>query len=412
MSQTVNNDTVRIAFYTLGCRSNQYETQKIKRELKDYKFQEVPFSEFADIYIINTCTVTSDGDRKSRQAARKAFKTNPHGIIIITGCYVERDPTFLKQNLLNIHYFKNNEKQNIVAYLKDSLKKSPIPKNNQFYRVRRNLMIENGCENFCKYCIVPFVRGKIKSVPLQTTIKEAKEMVSSGVREIILTGINLGAYGQDSGDKLIDIIKRISGIPEILRIRLSSIEPMYLTKTLMKEFSKIDKLCPYFHIPLQSGDNKILRLMGRNYTIDEYRGIIEFLLSKVKNAAIGTDIIFGYPNERDSEFINTIVFIKDIDFSRLHVFPFSPRPGTEAYKIKDSIDSPNKIRKRKQTLLELRKNLQMKHAKKFFDTKVEVLVEKEGEGLTRNFIRVKSKELTKIGTLQNVVLTEENFCLD
>jgi threonylcarbamoyladenosine tRNA methylthiotransferase MtaB len=407
-----NNDIMRIAFYTLGCRSNQYETRKIKGELKDYTFEEVPFHEFADIYIINTCTVTSDGDKKSRQAARKAIKINPNGVIIITGCYVEREPAFLTEDSSNIHYFKNTEKQEIVPYLKKILQKSSKPKNERSYRVRRNLMIENGCENFCKYCIVPFVRGKIKSVSLHKVIGEAKKMASSGVREIILTGINLGTYGKDSGDKLIDVIKEISEIPEILRIRLSSIEPMYLTRALIKDFSKIDRLCPYFHIPLQSGDNKMLNIMGRNYTVDEYRKIIEYIREKIGNAAIGTDIIFGYPNERDAEFTNTVNFVRGVGFSRIHVFPFSPRPGTEAYKIKDSIDSHNKIRERKQILLELRKNLQIQHARQFFNTKVEVLVEKEGEGLTRNFIRVKSKELDNVGDLQNVVLTEKNFYLD
>lgn len=365
------NKHKKVAFYTLGCRANQYQTEVIKSQVLCPESCVVNFSSPADIYVINTCTVTHDAERKSRQAIRRALRQNPKAKVIVAGCYSKLEEKQLKKIFPSIEI---KQFDNLVT--KQS---NPSP------RIRANLMIQNGCEHFCSYCIVPYARGKIWSKPLEQIIQEAQQLVMAGARELILTGINLGTYKTLNSD-LSSVLKALNSIPNLLRIRISSIEPMYLTKSLIDAIATLPKVCNSLHIPLQSGDNNILKAMNRNYTINDYLELISYARKKIPLCSIGTDIIVGFPGETENQFQNTVKTIKQINFSRLHIFSYSPRKGTPAATFPNQIDVKTKKRRHKQ-LQELNQQLMQEFAKQYKDKQVEVLVEQQGEGLTSNFIR-------------------------
>jgi threonylcarbamoyladenosine tRNA methylthiotransferase MtaB len=244
-------------------------------------------------------------------------------------------------------------------------------------------MIQDGCENFCSYCIVPYARGKITRKPFNQVIQEAKNLVEAGAREIILTGINLGTYGAHA---LISLLSALSSIPSLLRIRLSSIEPMYLSRELIDAVAEIPKVCHHLHIPLQSGDNHILRAMNRNYSRDDFLDLVSYIRKRIPDCGITTDIIAGFPGEEKKEFQNTIDLVKRIKFSRLHIFPYSKREGTKAADFPNQVDVATK-KQRSKILLELGRDLMTDFAKQYVNKKIEILVEQKGEGLTSNFIR-------------------------
>ena len=394
----------KIAFYTLGCKSNQYETDLMKEKCLSADLKEAPFREKADIYVINTCTVTSVADKKSRHAIRFARKQNPDALIIATGCYAEVSPKDIARISEVDIILPNREKKNIVKYLSEPANpparragklRSSGAGTETFSlrfpfkpRVRANLMIEDGCEHFCSYCIVPYARGKVKSKPINNIIKEANELVARGAREIILTGINLGAYGK----RLPDVIKALSELDGLYRIRLSSLEPMFITKRLIDTIADTLKVCPHLHIPLQSGDNKVLKAMRRNYTVAKYLKLLNYIKKKIKNAAINTDIIVGFPGEGEKEFNNTIKLVNKVKFSRMHVFSYSKRIGTPAGRLQ--APDPKIAHERSLKLIGLRKKHMKAYAKKWLGKKVEVLVEQRDkvtrmlDGLTPHYIRV------------------------
>jgi len=359
----------KIAFYTLGCKANQYQTSCLECQMSNVKCQTVKFGQPADIYVINTCTVTEDADRKSRQAIRRALRLGKK--VIVAGCYAKLEGEKLKK-------------------LFPEISLTPFPLSHwergiegvRAVRVRTNLMIQDGCENFCSYCIVPYARGKIKSKPPDEVISEAKQLVKSGAREIILTGINLGTYQYD----LSSVISRLSSVSGLLRIRLSSIEPMYLTKELIDAIARTPKVCRHLHIPLQSGDNDILKAMDRNYTREDYLEMVNYIRGKTPDCGITTDIILGFPGESEKGFQRTVDLINEIKFSRLHIFTFSKRKGTPAAKLPNQVDI--KIMKhRSKVLHELRKKYMIEFASQHLGKEVEILVEQKGEGLTSNYIR-------------------------
>ena len=385
----------KIAFYTLGCRSNQYETDVMKKICSSAGFDVVPFEERADIYVINTCTVTGNADKKSRNAIRMAKKKNRDSTVIATGCYVESGPPELFKISEADILLKNKDKAHILNYLPKiniSFPVSHLPSP----RVRANLMIENGCENFCSYCIVPYVRGKITSKPFDQVIAEAKSMVEGGVKEIVLTGINLGEYRSNLPSPishLASLIDELSKIDGLLRIRLSSIEPMYITDDLIKVVKENSKVCKHLHIPAQSGDDKILKAMNRNYTSKDLLNMARKIRKQIKDIAITTDIIVGFPGEDEKAFKNTCKLAEQARFSRIHIFSYSDRPGTAASKLPNKVE-PKIIARRREKLGELRDKLMLKFHRSFIKKPVEVLIEhKDGktgmyEGLTSNYIRV------------------------
>ena len=422
-----------VSFYTLGCRSNQYETDRMAKTAACLGFELVPYPAKADIYVINTCTVTGNSDKKSRHTIRHAKKLNPNAKVIVTGCYVEADHFNLKCADVVLG---NKDKFNIANHLTPSRLSSghPSPRSGEGNesaeggergeacpspRVRANLMVEDGCENFCSYCIVPYVRGKVRSRPMDEILAEAKEMVKDGVKEIVLTGINLGEYnltpsrlssghpsplcgegnespacgGGERGEDLSSLINELSNIDGLLRIRLSSIEPQYVTDELIKTVRDNPKVCKHLHIPMQSGDDKVLKAMNRTYTAEKYRDMVQGIRDKIKDVAITTDIIVGFPGEDDKAFKNTCKLVNALQFSRIHIFSYSDRPGTAAEKMKDKVD-PKTIASRFSVLNKLREKYMLNFHRSFKGKPMDVLIESIdkktslSEGLTSNYIRV------------------------
>jgi len=361
----------KTAFYTLGCRANQAQTEVLKSGAEEI----VDFDDLADEYVINTCTVTQDADRKSRQAIRKALRQNPAAKITVTGCYARLAAEEIK---------KISSRIILTPFIPLSIEdgEGKTRRRREGVRIRSNLMIQDGCEHFCSYCIVPHARGKIQSKPPGQVVKEAKQLVESGAREIVLTGINLGTYQHD----LSAVIKRLSPIENLLRIRLSSLEPMYLDRKLVDTMAEETKVCQYLHIPLQSGDNNILKAMGRNYTREDYVDLINYARGKMPECGISTDIIVGFPGEGEKEFQNTIDLINKIKFSRLHIFSYSKRKGTPAAEMPNHVDAKTK-KARNKILHGLRNKYMKEFAEKYLNKEIEVLVERQGEGLASNFIR-------------------------
>jgi len=361
----------KIAFYTLGCKSNQYETAQMINQARSDGHEVLDFGNQSDIYVINTCTVTSNADKKSRHAIRAARKRNPKAKIIVTGCLSEVRPEEIEKLGIADIIMKNREKECMPEF------------QNPSHRIRANLMIENGCQEFCSYCIVPRARGKVIRKPADQIIGEAKSMVSSGAKELILTGINLGAYG--SG--LPDVIKQLSVIDGLLRIRLSSIEPQYISDELIDMIAETPKACKHLHIPLQSGDDGILKAMNRKYSAKDYAALINKIRKKIPPVSLNTDVIVGFPGEDEKAFGNTIKLLKKTRFSRIHAFHFSPRPGTPAADFPDKVDTKT-IRKRIDKIHEVRIKLMKDFAGDAKKRPQEILVESPGEGLTESYIRV------------------------
>jgi threonylcarbamoyladenosine tRNA methylthiotransferase MtaB len=390
----------KIAFYTLGCRANQYETDVMMRDAAKLGFKVVPYRSKADIYVINSCTVTNLADRKSRHMIRHAKKINPAAKVIATGCFTEKGNVPTEADII----IPTDKKHTLTEHLKKICSaltdKGTRPKR----QIRANLMIETGCENFCSYCIVPLVRGPIKCRPKTEIINEAKEMVAEGVKEIVLTGINIGEYPH-----LTHLISDLCKLDGLLRLRISSIEPMYVTDELISLFNKGSKLCRHLHIPLQSGDDGILKAMRRTYTTGQFLKLIKKVQKKVKDIAITTDIIVGFPGEDEKAFKNTMKTAKKAGFSKIHIFSYSDRPGTKASKMPNKID-PKIIAKRHEELSLLQDKMTSSFNRSFMKKTVDVLVENINKrsgmlyGHTSNFIRVEieNDRTELIGTIVKV----------
>jgi threonylcarbamoyladenosine tRNA methylthiotransferase MtaB len=394
MSSNYEKAMPKIAFYTLGCKSNQYETDRMVKTASDAGSEIVPYPGPADTYVINTCTVTGNADKKSRHAVRYAKKMNPSAKVIVTGCYAETGEFKMKEADIIV---SNKDKLNIARYFRD--RGSEIRDHNKTKsqasdlkslppRIRANLMIENGCENFCSYCIVPHVRGKITSMPIDQVIAEAEQMVKDGVKEIVLTGINIGEYAPGL-TPLLDELSRIDGL---LRVRISSIEPKYVDDALIRAVKENPKVCKHFHIPLQSGDDGILKAMNRDYSAKDFLSLTKKIKEQIKDVAITTDIIIGFPGEDEKAFKNTLKLIDKIQFSRIHIFSYSDRPGTPASLFKGKID-PKVISKRRGKLEKVREKCMLKFQRSFLRKAMEVLIEQRNpndgkyEGMTSNYIR-------------------------
>ncbi|MGQ9608157.1 MAG: tRNA (N(6)-L-threonylcarbamoyladenosine(37)-C(2))-methylthiotransferase MtaB [bacterium] len=405
-----------VAFITLGCKVNQYETQLILETLEGLGYKIVSSDEPADIFIINTCTVTNISDRKSRQMIRKAHTLNPKAKIIVTGCYAEREPGEIKQIEGVDLVLPNKEKTLIAKYLNDlcdNLDLNNLCVNRYKDQTRALVKIEDGCNSFCSYCIIPYVRGSnIRSRPIDSIIEEVQNLVKNGHKEIVLTGIHLGAYGKELNNKIIlaDVIRAVHEIKGLERIRLSSIEPMDVTDELIYEMSKLSKCAHHFHISLQSGSDRILRLMNRNYTVSDFENIINKIRHAIPDVGVTTDIMVGFPGETDQDFIDTYNFISKIRFSRLHVFRYSPRKGTPAAKMKDQVPSYISVQ-RSHEIISLGNRLAKEFQLQWLGKEAKVLIEdiREGKdklltGFTSNYIRVLVADATNehIGKLITV----------
>ena len=343
-----------VAFCTLGCKVNQYETEAMTELFKEKNYIINDFEDVSDIYVINTCTVTGMGDKKSRQMIRRAKSLNPDAVIAVVGCYsqVSRDEVEKIDGVSII--LGTDERKNIVTYVEDYMSQGKaisrvgdIMKNHSFEnlwitsyesRTRAFVKIEDGCNEFCSYCIIPYARGPVRSRDLEDIQKEVTALASNGFKEIVLTGIHLASYGKDMQDtSLIDAIRVVESVDGIERIRLGSVEPRLLTEEFIKEISEMKKMCNHFHISLQSGSDATLKRMNRKYTSDEFFHGVTLLRKYFDNPAITTDIIVGFPGETDEEFNESLSFAEKLNLSEAHVFSYSNRKGTRADKMPNQI---------------------------------------------------------------------------
>lgn len=381
----------KCALHSLGCKVNSYETQAMQKMMENAGYEIVPFGEeIADIYIINTCSVTNIADRKSRQMIHKAKKLNPEAVVAAAGCYVESAGDNIDEDVDIV--IGNNEKSHLIEILNeyfehmDKEKSVDIGKVTGFDELnidsplehtRAYVKIQDGCNRFCSYCIIPYVRGRIRSRKPDDVMAEIKRVAASGCKEVVLTGIHLSSYGLDFKDstvKLIDVIEAVNGIEGIERIRLGSLEPLIVTEEFVRRLAKCKKICPHFHLSLQSGCDETLKRMNRRYNVDEYYKGVELLREYFPDAAVTTDVIVGFPGETEEEFNITKKYLEKVCFYEMHVFKYSRRKGTAADKMPDQI--PENIKSERSTeLLELNEILSNGYREKYIGKKVIVLLE-------------------------------------
>jgi len=401
----------KVAFYTLGCKVNQYESAAMAELFEKKGYEIVEFDNKADVYVINTCDVTNESGRKSRQIIRKAIRKNPSAKVAVVGCYAQLEPNKVS-NLPGVSVVVGTKDRHKIVDLVEKAKESDeqvvavgdIMKQRTFEEIafkghrqktRAFLKIQEGCNMFCSYCIIPYARGPIRSRAIESIMSEVESLAKDGFKEIVLTGIHLGLYGYDFKDKknhLLDVISRISQIEGIERIRLSSIEALELTDEFLEGLLNIKSFCHHFHIPLQSGCDTVLERMNRRYTISDFRNRVNYIRNIMPDVSITTDVIVGFPGETDEEFLKTESFIQEMRFSKLHVFPFSARRGTLAADMPNQIEKNIKI-DRSHRLILLSQKLEQNFREKFINTTKEVLFEDKKddnkyEGLTENYIKV------------------------
>lgn len=410
---------MKVGFITLGCRVNQYETEAMAEKFIKEGYEVVSSSEFADVYVINTCTVTNMGDRKSRQMISKVKKLNEAAIIAVVGCYAQVsseeiakiegvDVILGTKNKGKIVYYVNramaeNELQVAVNDVFTDKQFEELNIEEYQEKTRAFLKIQDGCNRFCSYCLIPYARGGVCSKKPEKVLEEVKKLAFHGFKEIILSGIHTASYGQDlEGEwNLVRLLEEIDKIDGIERIRIGSIDPTFFTNGVINKISSLKKLCPHFHLSLQSGCDETLNRMNRKYTTKEYEKIVNELRENLQDVSITTDIIVGFPGETEEEFNNTYEFLKRIELSKMHIFKYSPREGTKAAAMPKQLDG-NIKEERSKKLIELNKKLEDKFMNRFLDREMDVLYEdnfKESEdlfeGYTKNYIKVvaRSKNL-------------------
>ena len=402
-----------VAFITLGCKVNQYETNAMTQQFIEKGYKIVEHTEKADIYIVNTCTVTNMSDRKSRQMLRRVKELNKEAIIVACGCYAQ----VAKEELEKIEEINlvlgNNEKKDIVEYVETYIKsknteKQTIPKvqtedvmnQKEFVefgditfteKTRAVIKIQDGCDRFCSYCIIPYARGRVRSRKPEHILSEIQKIAKEGIKEVVITGIHIASYGKDFKQeyRLIDLLEEMNEIEGIERIRLGSIEPLLITEEFVYRLEKLSKVCHQFHLSLQSGCDETLKRMNRRYTTEEFKDITKLLRKTFEDAILTTDIIVGFPGESEEEFEKTYTFLKEIKFYKMHVFKYSPRKGTKAAVMPNQIDG-NKKEERSKRLIELSNKNEKAYNQQYIGKEVEVLFEEEKDGVwqghTKNYI--------------------------
>lgn len=399
----------KVALHNLGCKVNSYETEAMSQLLANAGYEIVSFSEKADVYIVNTCSVTNMADRKSRQMLHKAKKMNEGAIVVATGCYVQTASEKIAEDLSIDIIVGNNKKKEIVEILQEYFKEHKknyiidINKTDEYEdleiatvteHTRAHLKIQDGCNNFCSYCIIPYARGRIRSRKMDSIKDELERLANNGFKEVVFTGINLSCY-DDNGKKLIDVIELAENTEGIERIRLGSLDPEVVTEEFAHRLSKVTKICPHFHLSMQSGCDTTLKAMNRHYTSEEYYNKCMLLRDKFINPAFTTDVIVGFPQESDEDYATTREFVKKVGFSELHVFKYSRRDGTVAAKMIGQVDETIKS-KRSEDLISVGESLKENYRKEKIGEKVSVLFEEEKEingikyqvGHTKEYIEV------------------------
>lgn len=404
-----------VAFLTLGCKVNTYETEAVEELLKNSGYRIGRFEEYADVYIVNTCTVTAMSDKKSRQMIRRTRKLNPSAVVVVMGCYSQKAPhEILEIEEVNLVLGTSNRKailgeiENITSQDKRIIVED-IMKIRDFEeleisevrdRARALVKIQDGCDRFCSYCIIPFTRGPVRSRKLENIKEEVIRIVKNGYKEVVLTGIHVASYGKDSGDiSLIDVIESIAEIDGLERIRTSSVEPLIITEEFVQRLSRVDKFCPHFHLSLQSGSDSVLSRMNRRYTSQEYREAVNTIRRTFPYAAITTDVIVGFPEETDQEFEQTYEFLKELKLYETHIFKYSPRNGTKAAEMPDQVD-PSVKNSRSECLIKLneknKKDFEDLHVGQIVDILIETNENGYATGHTKNYIKVGIKTLENL----------------
>ncbi|MBE6105080.1 tRNA (N(6)-L-threonylcarbamoyladenosine(37)-C(2))-methylthiotransferase MtaB [Anaerovibrio lipolyticus] len=414
-----------VAFITLGCKVNQFETESMEGLFKQSGYDIVPSTNAADVYVINTCSVTSFGDKKSRQLIRRVQRLNPKAVIAVTGCYSQAAPDEVKAIEGVRVVLGTSDRANIVNYVEQAMeedgvidKVDDIMKAREFEdiplyempaRTRAFLKIQEGCTNFCSYCIIPYTRGPLRSRKLESIRSEAQKLLDHGFKEIVLTGIHLGAYGKDfkDGTSLYDAAKAVLELPGLRRLRLSSLESIELSPELLELIKTNPKFSHHLHLPLQAGSDEVLKKMNRHYNRDEFTALIKNVKKSVPGVAISTDVIVGFPGETEEMFAESLEYIKTLGFARMHVFPYSPRTGTPAAKLPDQVPEPVK-KERVHRLQSLAQEMADDFHSQYLGTVQEVLFETNNDGitdgLTDTYIRVYTDDEVKTGELYKVRL--------
>ena len=410
---------MKVGIYTLGCKVNTYESEYVTKCLMDNNYEIASFDDLCDVYIINTSTVTNTSDIKSRKIIRQAKRRNPDSCVIAMGCYVQKKEELIpeidiaignkdKSKVVELieDYFKNKEKIDVVVEKEELNTFEDMYIDKYLSRTRAFVKIQDGCENFCSYCIIPFVRGKCRSKDFNKTIDEIKDLVKNGFKEIVLTGIHTGNYGRDIGTDFATLLKEIVKINDLKRIRISSIEITELNKDVLEIIKDNNIIVDHLHIPIQAASNKVLEVMNRKYDIEYFKDKISEIRAIRPNISITTDIIVGHPKEDDETFEKSIDTLKEINFSKLHVFPYSKRDGTVAASLPQVDEQTKKDRAHK--LLALSKELELNYMNKFLNKELEVLFERTIDGYsighTSNYLQIKVKEEIESGTFKNIEL--------
>ena len=440
----------KVALHNLGCKVNAYETEAMQELLEKHGYEIVPFQEGADVYIINTCTVTNMADRKSRQMLHKARKMNPDSIVVACGCYVQAKKDDIPEGIDIV--VGNNKKQNIVEILENYEKEKnqdgqretsdEQEKETETYQeildinhekvyedlhlstaaehTRAYIKVQDGCNQFCSYCIIPFARGRVRSRSRDSVLDEVKTLSANGYKEVVLTGIHLSSYGIDCDDNLLSLILAIHEVEGIERIRLGSLEPRIITEEFAQTIAKLPKMCPHFHLSLQSGCNTTLKRMNRRYTAEEYYEKCELLREVFDHPALTTDVIVGFPGETEEEFRESKAFLEKVNFYETHIFKYSRRQGTKAAEMKDQVPEPVKTERSNQ-LIALGKVNKKAFEDRLIGQTVEVLMEEEiqrdGEtwqiGHTREYVKVGRKtEENLANQLINVEIENRSQIID
>ena len=415
----------KAALHNLGCKVNAYETEAMQQILEQAGYEIVPFHERADVYVINTCSVTNMADRKSRQMLHKAKKTNPEAIVIAAGCYVQtkEDEAALDESIDIV--IGNNKKHMLLDAIEAYEKKrqgNETEKVNEVVDInhvkqdyeelhlektaehtRAFLKVQDGCNQFCSYCIIPFARGRVRSRKAEDVLAEVERLAAHGYQEVVLTGIHLSSYGVDTGDDLLHLIELVHGVEQIKRIRLGSLEPRIVTEDFVKRLSELEKICPHFHLSLQSGCDTVLKRINRRYDTKEYEAGCALLRKYFSHPAITTDVIVGFPGETEEEFQMTREYLERIHFYEMHIFKYSKREGTKAAVMPDQVDEQEKTR-RSAILLELEKKMSDQFRMDYVEKQVTVLLEEAMEWNGKTYFTGYTKEYVKVA-----VETKENL---
>lgn len=407
----------KVALHNLGCKVNAYELEAMQEMLEKAGYEIVPFAPGADVYIINTCTVTNIADRKSRQMLHKARKMNPQAIVIAAGCYVQAQKNMeniddaidivlgnnRKQDLLFVleNYKKENGQEKDMISLDKPVEYEELQLSSTGEHTRAYLKVQDGCNQFCSYCIIPYVRGRVRSRKKEEILEEVLRLTQNGYQEFVLTGIHLSSYGVDCEDNLLGLIKAVHEIEGVKRIRLGSLEPRIITEEFAQALGNMPKICPHFHLSLQSGCDATLKRMNRKYSAGEYLEGCRILRKYFKNPALTTDVIVGFPQESEEEFEQSYKMIESVEFYETHIFKYSRRQGTRAAQMEGQVDETVKT-ERSHKLIQLGKEKKQKYMESFLGQQVEILFEEtakiQGEeywiGYTKEYLKVaaKSKE--------------------